>query len=220
MLDPASLRDLLPGLGTVALAIVSGAGGSALLELWYKPRRDRRRAAKALVAEIMLNTDLALLHAHARWKAVKKIPGDFRFSLICWDSAAELISELPVDLIKSVVILYNRYKQCNEAVAFYREGLDQLEAIPDGNPNRREKVTKFLDSVIDVFNTGIDKSIDDGKKLLPTFMEHANIPKGRITKGPPRDYAHVVNAFLNEREERIRVLGNMGKQPPSPDQPA
>lgn len=49
----AFLYALLPGLGTVALAILSGAGGAALLELWWKPRRERRRAAALVHSDLM-----------------------------------------------------------------------------------------------------------------------------------------------------------------------
>jgi hypothetical protein len=49
--------------GTIILAVLAGAGGSALLELLWKPRRDRRRAASLLIAEVAMNTELLLLQA-------------------------------------------------------------------------------------------------------------------------------------------------------------
>src|SRR5438067_1384586 len=95
--------------GTIVLAIVSGAGGSIVLELIWKPRRDRRRAASLLVAEVALNTELLLLHAHARTFAPKSIPADLSMSTLAWDAAAPLVSELPRERLRAVVTLYNRY---------------------------------------------------------------------------------------------------------------
>ena len=63
------------GAGTIALALLAGAGGSALLELLWRPRRDRRRAAAIIVAEVALNTELLLLQAHARMADLKKQSG-------------------------------------------------------------------------------------------------------------------------------------------------
>ena len=130
-MDWASVvQILLPGVGVVVLAMLSGAGGSALLELYYKPLRERKRAARLLLSEILLNTDLALLQANARDRAPKKIPADFDFSKLAWNAAAGLLSELPLDLLKRVVLLYNRYDSCNHLVNLYSQTFDELKSLP------------------------------------------------------------------------------------------
>jgi hypothetical protein len=195
---------LLPGLSTVLLAIISGAGGSALLELYYKPRRDRRRAAGLLLAEILLNTDLALLQAHARWKAPKKIPSDFSFSLMSWDAAAPLLSELPLDLLKRTVLLYNRYQACNQAVQSYSKTLDDRNALPKDAEDRRKQLEGFLKSTIDVFNTGLDHSIDDGKELLPKLLGLSGTKEKGDQEKAVKTYQQRVDEFLAERQEAHR----------------
>ena len=98
------LAQALPGLGTALLAIISGAGGSALLDLFWKPRQERRKAAAILMADVLLNTELLLLQAHARVKNPKRIPDDFNMSLIGWDATSESLRELPAGLIKGSLI--------------------------------------------------------------------------------------------------------------------
>lgn len=108
----ATLADfwnwLAGGAGTILLALLAGAGGSALLELIWKPRRDRRRAASLLVAEVAMNTELLLLQAHARFKNPTGIPADLRLATIGWEAAGELVSELPTQLLRKLVILYSQ----------------------------------------------------------------------------------------------------------------
>jgi hypothetical protein len=41
----------------VGLSLLSGAGGALLLEVWWKPRQARKRAAVLLRAEIQENRD-------------------------------------------------------------------------------------------------------------------------------------------------------------------
>src|SRR5262245_12375852 len=90
-------RSLLSIIGPSVLAILSGAGGAALLEVYWKPRQDRRKAATVLLSEILNNTQLCLLQANARQKAPKRIPADFRLELQGWDAAQDKLSELPPD---------------------------------------------------------------------------------------------------------------------------
>jgi hypothetical protein len=128
------LTTLLPGVGTVALAILSGAGGSALLELWWKPRRDRRKAAGLLLADGLLNTELLVLQAHARFKNPRSIPADFEMSVLGWDTAGNVLSELDAELLKSLVLLYNRYRYLNKCVLLYAETLRELDSVAPTNP--------------------------------------------------------------------------------------
>jgi hypothetical protein len=204
--DVAVGEAALAAVATVLLAILSGAGGSALLELYYKPRRDQRRAAKLLLTEVLMNTDYGLLQAHARWKAPKKLPGDFVFSTLAWDAAAEQVSEVPTELLKPLIILYNRYQHCNHAVAMYGDSVKQLKALPPGVSPRRTELEAFLDSTVDVFNTGLDHAIDDGRKVLPELLRLAGIRERGKGKTATRDYQKVVDAHYAERAARLKSL--------------
>src|SRR5713101_1656696 len=94
----------------VVLPILSGAGGAALLEVYWKPRRDRRRAAVILLSEILNNWQRCILQANARQKAPKRVPADFHIELQGWDAAQDKLSELPPDTIKSVMLLYSHFR--------------------------------------------------------------------------------------------------------------
>jgi hypothetical protein len=125
---------LASGSGTILTAILAGAGGSALLELLWKPRRDKRRAATLLLAEVALNTEVLLLHAHARTSAPKQIPADLRMSTMAWDATANLVSELPPKFIRKVVVLYNRYHSLNRQIALFTDAVGQSQGKPSLMP--------------------------------------------------------------------------------------
>lgn len=123
------ISALLPGVGTILLAILSGAGGSALLDLYWKPRRDRRRAAALLHADIIMNMQLIQLHAHLRKNAPRRIPQDLKLSRLGFDTAGEIISELPTELLRPLLLLYNRIDDLNRNVDLYAQGMDELDTI-------------------------------------------------------------------------------------------
>jgi hypothetical protein len=201
------LTQVLPGLGTALLAIISGAGGSALLELFWKPRQERRKTAAILMADILLNTELLLLQAHARVKNPKRIPDDFNMSLIGWDSASGLLRELPAELIKSLVFLYNRYRYLNATAQNFGQSLNQYESLPDADP-RKLKLQRNLDVYIDVFNMSLDKAIEDGKTILPKLLALSGVKERAEAGAKLRDYEKEVEKLLADREERIRRLNS------------
>ena len=201
--------SLLPGVGTVALAMLSGAGGSALLELIWKPRRDRRKVAGTLLGEILGNTELALLWAHARQKNPKQIPADLSFSNIGWQAASGLISELPPDLIKDVLLMYRRYEHLNFCIAEYGKTFEELQAVEKGSP-REATVRRHLDTTIDVFNTGIDTAFEQGKTLAGKLLHVAGIKERVDPSTPVRNYDKVVEELLGERARRLDALNQDG----------
>ena len=195
--------DVLGVLGTAALAIASGAGGSALLELFWKPKRDRKKAATLLLAEILLNTELLLMQAHARFKKPKNIPGDFHMSTLAWDTAASALVELPAQTLKSVLLLYNRYHDLNGNVTLFDGALRDIESHAVGSPER-QRADRRADVIVDVFNTGIDSAIDHAKKLTPELFGLAKIkPAGDVDSDKLKAK---VDQLFAEREDRIRRL--------------
>ena len=201
------LTQVLPGLGTALLAIISGAGGSALLELFWKPRQERRKVATTLMADILLNTELLLLQAHARVRNPKGIPDDFNLSLMGWDATSESLRELPAELIKSLVLLYNRYRYLNSTAQNFGKSLDQYESLPDTDP-RKQRLQRNLDVYIDVFNTSLDKAIENGKTTLPQLLILSGVKERAEAEAKLRDYAKDVEKLLSDREERIRRLNS------------
>ncbi len=195
--------DVLSTLGTIALALASGAGGAALLELFWKPRRDRKKAATLLLAEILLNTELLLLQAHARAKTPKRIPGDFRMSTLAWETAAQALVELPPETLKSVLLLYNRYGHLNESVTFFDAALRDIAQHSPASAEQK-RAERQADVIIDVFNTGIDAAIDQAKQLTPDLFSLAKItPAGDLDTS---EFGAKLEQLRKEREERIRRL--------------
>ena len=210
MVEPTLAETLLPGLGTIVLAILSGAGGSALLELIWKPRRDRRRVAGALLGEILVNTELAILWSHARQKNPLSLPADLSFSNLGWHAVSGLVSELPADLVKSVLLLYRRYEHLNFCVQEYSRAADELQTL-ETSSQRSAVLRSRINSTIDVFNTSIDKAFDEGKSLAAKLLPIAGIDERREADAPTRDYAKDVDNLLGERAQRLERLGNQGR---------
>lgn len=197
------LEFFASGAGTVLLAVLSGAGGSALLDLYWKPRRDRLRAATLLVAEVAFNTEVPLLQAHARFKNMKSIPADFALSTLSWGAAGDLVSELPVKILRELVLLYNQFESLNRHVAAFGQYLREFEAQPIGSAAQAKAEVQVL-LTNDVFNTGIDSTIDNAKALLPSLAKLAGVKREKPDE--PLDLEGRVARMIAERQERLQAL--------------
>ena len=205
--EPSPWSDLFEffasGAGTILLAVLSGAGGSALLELFWKPRRDRLKAATLLVAEVAFNTELLLLQAHARLKNPKSVPADFALSTLSWGAAGDLVSELPVKMLRELVLLYKQFESLNRHVGAFGQYLREFESLPVGSAARAKAELQVL-STIDVFNTGIDSTIDNAQALLPQLARLAQVKETQ--PDAPLDLESRVAKMIAERQERLQAL--------------
>lgn len=202
---------LLPGLGTVALAIISGAGGSALLELYYKPRRDRQRAASLLFAENMLNGQLLLLQAEARKKRPRAIPEDYRLSMLAWEASQDVLRELPTDLLRKIVLLYNHYHDLNANVSKYATVYRELNSLPEGS-DRTTDLRRELNVIIDVFNTGVDKAFEVCKEALAELKDVGRIVEKETDNVDLPDYKTRLEELRRGRELRLKLLEQMDEE--------
>jgi hypothetical protein len=191
--------------GTILLALLAGAGGSALLELIWKPRRERKRAASLLLAEVALNTQLLLMQAHARFADPTGIPADLRFSLIGWEAAGPRVGELPSELLRKIVLLYNQYRSLNMHVLAFGDALKTRDALARGSPER-ENAQTMLATIVDVFNTGIDGTIARGQEVIPELADLALIRETEEQKKQVVDYSAMVAEHLADRTARISAF--------------
>ena len=191
--------------GNVLLAILAGAGGSALLELFWRPRRDRKRAASLFVAEVALNTELLLLQAHARTTNPFGIPADLRMSTIAWESAADLISELPAEMVRALVQLYNQYHSLNRQIDGFGGYLDAFKAAPSGSSEERDAETMVL-RVIDVFNTGLDATLRNGQTVLPDLIKFSGMDAEKDKQAPVPNYRDVALEHMANRKLHLEAL--------------
>lgn len=193
---------LAEGAGSILLALLAGAGGSALLELLWRPRRDRRRAASLIVAEVAMNTELLLLQAHARKLNPTGIPSDLQLSTLAWAAAGELVSELPASLVRKLVLLYNQFDALNAHVQAFGTALRERDATTSGS-REREKAETMLAGIIDVFNTGIDSTLDRGQEVIPELADLALVKETEEQKRQVVDYAALAAKAISERNVRI-----------------
>ena len=146
---------------TTLVAIVSGAGGAALLEVWWKPRRDRTAVARILLAEIQNNTHLLQAQVARRATEPKNVPPDLLMELAGWDAAASLVAELPADELKSVLLLYSRYRHLNMVTAYHNVIMQQRPESSDKVLTfaRRMEQGQALNAARAIYNTSVDVTI-------------------------------------------------------------
>lgn len=202
---------LATGAGSVLLALLAGAGGSALLELLWRPRRDRRRAASLLTAEIMMNTQLLLLQAHIRQQYPRVVPADFKMSTIAWNAAANLVSELPQRLLRKIVILYGQYDALNRNVVAFGVALDERKAALVGTDAARDADTMVI-RILDVFNTGLDATLKRSQEVLPEIAEVASIRDSKAEKAQITDYANIAAKHIAMRQQHSDALRAQSKR--------
>lgn len=196
---------VLAAMGSVLLAILSGAGGSALLELYYKPRRDVKRVCSVLYAELLQNAQMMLFWAHARKTNPRAIPSDFQLSVFGIGVISDLLKELPTKELREVLLLYSRFEASNRMVEEFARALDHYDGLPESDPGR-EKSERLMDTVIDSFNTGIDSAFAQTKRLLPRLMELGGIRETIDPDELPPDYEEKVSLHLAERELRLEAV--------------
>ena len=205
--------------GTIVLALMAGAGGSALLELLWRPRRDCRRASALLLAEVALNTELLILQAFAREKNLLGIPSDFRMSTIAWDAASGLVSELPPKAIRALVQLYAKYRALNLRVEEFGHLLTVLEASAPGTKAHADAET-MVARTIDVFNTGLDSTLVDGQLLLPTLQNLSAIKESAAEKSHPAELQRIAHDHMDKRAVATDAVKMAARRHPPPADPA
>ena len=185
--------------GSILLSVLAGAGGSVLLELLWRPRRDRRRAASLVLTEVAFNTQLCLLQTHARTMGSSLVPADFSMSTMAWDAAGNLLSELPTALLRELILVYNQYRSLNDHVKAFADAINVHDAADRGTDLWLKK-TQQMKVTIDVFNSGVDATIRNGQKLLPQLTILAGFKE--TDKSVP-DLAGDVARVIGDRQQRL-----------------
>lgn len=152
-------------LGSIALALLAGAGGSALLELIWRPRRIKRRVARLLAAEIAMNTQLVALTAAMMKVQPPKMGPGFRVSMLVWDAARESVTELPDAELREVIALYGSYHEINRDAETIDALMDSAEGL-EPNSSRRVLIQRQLIEVTGVLYDSVVRARDRGRGLI------------------------------------------------------
>ena len=200
-----NVQWLAYGAGSILLALLAGAGGSALLELLWRPRRDKRRGAALLMAEVALNTELLILQSHARQANPMGIPSDLAMSTIGWQAAAGLVTELPVRLLRQIMVLYNRYDALNRDIALFDRALEEYKHASPGTSAYKDAETNCY-RIVDVFNTGLDKAAKQGQKLLPELANLAGLEETEEEKANIPNFAQAAAEHMQTRQQHLEAL--------------
>jgi hypothetical protein len=200
------IGNLLPGLGTVVLALFGGAAGSALLELWWKPRRTRRRVAALLAHEVNINGQMLVLHTHLRKRKPRQISKDFQLSHLAFDAVAQEIAELPPKVASHVIVVYHRFDHLERLREWFSEALEKADAAESGAES--EKLRQHVLATLDAFNLNLDKTLNDARETFGLLRALA--PKQEWREVSDAEYGERVAASEAERLERLKRLDEMG----------
>jgi hypothetical protein len=153
-----------------------------------------------------------LLHTEARKLKPRVMPEDLVLSTKAWGAAQEALQELPPRLIKKIVFLYSRFDDLNANVQRFARAFDRYDALPaDGAQEAVNRCRRELNVLLDVFNTGLDKAIDECKELLAELKRIGKIKEDKA--GEPLDFGARVRNLTAEREQRLKLLAEMDEPP-------
>lgn len=202
------MEQVLPGIWTALIAVVSGAGGAALLELWLKPKRLRRSAAIVLAAEVVQNGIVLALHLVSGKKHPLWIAHDFRLSVIGFQSIADRVSELPPKVVRRTLLLYGRFDELNQAMTRYWELSRLCNELADDDP-RRDRMESYLDEVLAVFHGRADTAFKEAKAVLPMLKAMGQIEEEPDAENNLDDFPQNAEKFFEDRRRKTGDLSQL-----------
>jgi hypothetical protein len=201
------LGTLAPGLVTVLLALFGGAGGSLLLDLWWKPRRTRRRVAALLMHEINVNVQAMAVHAYLREGHPRQVSADFRLSRLAFDALAAEVAELPPMVAADVIVLYHHFEHLHvlrEAFSRTHAEWRAAEATGQGDIEKRKQ---YCLAALDGFNVNLDETLAEARDVFARLRPHAPRLPWRELSGD--ELREKVAAHERDRRARLDGLGRM-----------
>jgi hypothetical protein len=201
------LEKLAPGLVTVVLALFGGAGGSLLLDMWWKPRRVRRRVAALLMHEVNVNTQAMAVHTYLREQHPRQVSADFRLSRLGFDAVASEIAELPPQVASDVIVLYHHFEHLHvlrEAFSRTHAAWRAAEATGQGEI---EKVKRYCLAALDGFNVNLDETLTEARAVFALLRQHA--PRQPWRQVSDAELREKVAAHEQDRRARLEGLAKM-----------
>jgi hypothetical protein len=174
------LSALLPGVATVLLALFGGAGGSLLVELWWNPRRARRRVAALLAEEVNLNAQLLTLHVHLRRTNPGQISADFQVMQLAFEAVAQEIAELPANVAGQVILTYHYFDRLNRLREMVRERLSRWREAQESGRGDLYALEHNAMSGLEYFNGLVDRTLAATEQTLALLRAHAPKRKQRF----------------------------------------
>src|SRR5437016_9815653 len=200
-----ALAPHVPGLGTVLLALFGGAAGSALLELWWKPWRTRRRVAALLVEELNLNAQMIQNYIHVLRRDPGHISPAFELSHLAFDAVAQEVGELPPTVAGHVIIAYLHFEYLPRLLEILRERNRRWrEAEGETGRSDVEELKDYTINALDVFTVALNTAFKEAGETLELLQAYAPKVERRGVSGA--EYAQRVAAAEAERIERTKRL--------------
>ena len=185
---------------TLLTALFGGAGATLLWEGILRPKRDRRNVAEVLSAELSHN--LQMLAAAAVNARPDSVPPDFALSTMVFDAVADKIGELPSGTIGEVVFVYRYFQQLNALPLAYGSSVDRLRETPE-DAKHYQQLRREVQSIIDVYNSYVDKCIDRVNIVQPMLLKAA-FPVWSL-----RGWTRKKSRTLEMREMQARVANSI-----------
>jgi len=142
---------------TFGMSLFGGAGGALLLDLWWKPRYAKKRAAVLLSAEVQKNRDL-IEDRLPKIDGRTRIWRDFILPRIALDATIADLGHFPVPVAQAVVCLYHDYARILRTYDLQVEAFN--DTIGPGEPD--ERLTKNFEqsslALLQVMTRGVQAS--------------------------------------------------------------
>jgi len=190
---------------TVLLALFGGVAGSALLELWWKPWRTRRRVAALLVEEVNLNAQMIQTYIHVLRRDPGHISPAFELSHLAFDAVAQEVGELPPTVAGHVILAYLHFKYLPRLLEILRERNRRWrEAKGATGRSDVEELKDYTINALDVFTVALNTAFKEAGETLELLQAYAPKVERRGVSGA--EYAQRVAAAEAERIERTKRL--------------
>jgi hypothetical protein len=191
---------LLPGVTTALLALFGGAGGSLLLELWWNPRRTRRRVAALLAEEVNLNAQILKLQAHLRRTDPGRLTADFQVMQAAFEAVAQEIGALPADVAGQLILTYHYFDGLNRLQQMCSERMHRWRDAQAKGGDVRE-LERDVIKALDAFYVLVDTTYKAAGETLTMLRVYA--PKRKQREVSDEEYAARVAASEAERVARL-----------------
>jgi hypothetical protein len=139
-------------------------------------------------------------------------------STIAWEAASDLVSELPANLLRTIVVLYAQYDALNRNMHAFGAALDEYKAAATGSSVARDAETMML-RILDVFNTGLDSTLKRGQQPIPRVAKIARIKETAVEKAQIANYSQVAVEHMAMRQLHLEALRASRPARPPTDSP-
>ena len=189
------LAGLLSGL-------FGGIGSVALLELWLRPRLDRKQIAAVLASEIELNEERLLVTQMVGEADSTRVLRHVHISTVALDSYRHRLASLEPEALRHVMRLYWELDRVQTTAHSASDHWELYNKADDGSPERTKR-RRMINEALEVFDASIDAALLVSGQLRVVLYDLARLkPSLRLSRGDLSERARTALAVFLRPEGR------------------